>query len=586
MNKITAILSLLLAGAINCPAAPAYVEPVDTSAVDTSGWSERPALAFAWASKDVHHRRFATPPAYTCGDTTVMAWRGERLGLEALVSAAAAAEPVAVKLSAFTDADGREVEMPGSEAMFMRYVWATDERRCGYADTVNPAPAYTIADMIDLPGASVAIPRNSVRPVWCTVEVPRDIRPGMYRATLTLCDEATKAPLDSLTLNVDVASASLPTPHDYVFYLDLWQQPYAISRYYGLEPWSDEHLRALEPYARLMARLGQRAVTTVLFYEPWGEQSNDKFEPMVKTVRRTDGSWHFDYTDFDRYVDFMAAQDIDQGIDCFSMVPWELKFRYFDEASGAYKFLDAPTSSPQYRELWTAALRSLKEHVEARGWLEKTYIYMDERGLDQMRDAMSVLAEAAPDLKIALAGYYHSELAPLMHIYSLGKDGYFSEEELALRRDKELLSLRYTCCADPEPSQFINNDPADGTYLPVHATAIGYDGYLHWSFQNWTGSPMTDSRFFMFGPGDTYFIYPDGRSSVRYERFAEGVQLSEKIRLLRERFTAAGDAPALCELDCALGDVRRVGMTASESSAAIISQLIYHINRLTNKLSQ
>ena len=129
-----------------------------------------------------------------------------------------------------------------------------------------------------------------------------------------------------------------PKPKDYAFYLDLWQQPYAVSRYYDVPAWSDKHLELLKPYAEYMARAGQKAVTTVLFYEPWGEQSNDKFEPMVETVRESDGTWSFDYTIFDRYVEFMAGQGIDKAIDCFTMVPWEMKFRYLDSVSGEYRF--------------------------------------------------------------------------------------------------------------------------------------------------------------------------------------------------------------------------------------------------------
>lgn len=168
--------------------------------------------------------------------------------------------------------------------------------------------------------------------------------------------------------------------------------------------WSDKHLELLKPYAEYMARAGQKAVTTVLFYEPWGEQSNDKFEPMVETVRESDGTWSFDYTIFDRYVEFMAGQGIDKAIDCFTMVPWEMKFRYLDSVSGEYRFLDAPTSSSEYKELWTATLQSLAMHLREKGWFEKSYIFMDERGLDQMLDALAVANKAVPDFKRGLQG--------------------------------------------------------------------------------------------------------------------------------------------------------------------------------------
>ncbi len=558
-----------------------YSEPVDTSTVDVAGW-QKPgkALTLSWVSKDKHYRQFAAPPTAACADTAVTAWRGERLGFEALITSRRDTGPLTAELSEFKAKNGKKAAMPGSEAALMRYVLTNDVRACGYFDP-DTIPAYTVADIIDLPGTSAEMPANSVRPVWCTVEVPRDIAPGRYSATLSVKDAAKDKTLAKIKLTVEVLDRTLPDPKDYTFFLDLWQQPYAVSRYYGVEPWSDEHLELLKPYARQMARAGQKAVTTILFYEPWGEQSNDKFEPMVETVREPDGKWSFDYTVFDRYVEFMASQGIDKAIECFTMVPWELKFRYIDHTTGEYAFLDAPTSSPQYKELWKSALQSLEKHLKEKGWFEKSYIFMDERGLDQMLDAIAVLREAVPDFKTGLAGVYHSELADSLDIYSLGRDNFFTGEELQRRREKGMLSLKYTCCADPAPGQFSNNDPADGAYLPVYCTATGYDGYLHWSFQNWNDTPLTDTRWRMFGPGDTYFIYPDGRSSVRYERFVEGVQLSEKIRILRAYFSATGDHERLERLENALAPIRNIGMSATVPSADIINELSESITLLS-----
>lgn len=572
-----------------CIAAPmqtlamAYTEPVDTSTVDLSGWYKKgKALTLSWISKDRHYSQFATPPKTQCADTTVTAWRGERIGLEALIVSRKTLSPVKVELSEFKAKDGKTTAMPGSNAMLMRYVWTNDMRSCGHVDP-DTIPAYTVADVIDLPGTAAEVPANSVRPVWCTVEVPRGIAPGHYTATLSLRRADSGKTLAKIRLGIDVLERTLPDPKDYAFYLDQWQQPYAVSRYYGVPAWSDEHLELLKPYAALMKRGGQKAVTTVLFYEPWGEQSNDKFEPMVETVREPDGSWSFSYDIFDKYVEFMASQGIDRAIECFTMVPWEMKFRYRDRATGEYRFIEAPTSSPEYRELWTATLKSLAKHMREKGWFDKTYIYMDERSPEQMADAMAVAHAAVPDIKMGLAGGYHPELVDKLDSYALGRESYLTADDLQRRREKGMPSLRYTCCADPEPSQFSNNRPADGAYLPVHATALGYDGYLHWSFQNWNDTPLTDTRWRMFGPGDTFFIYPDGRSSVRYERFAEGVQLSEKIRLLRKEMTAKGDTEGLERLENALTPIRNNDLSAIVPSETIVNDLSAIIASLSRK---
>lgn len=124
---------------------------------------------------------------------------------------------------------------------------------------------------------------------------------------------------------------------------------------------------------------------------------------------------------------------------------------------------------------------------------------------------------------MSLAGSYHPELVDSLESYTLIKGDFFPDDVMKRRREKGYTTLMYTCCATPAPSQFANSAPADGAYLPVYATATGHDGYLHWSFTNWTNDPLTDTRFHMFAPGDTYFVYPDGRSSIRYERMLEGI---------------------------------------------------------------
>ena len=560
--------------------ATTFTEPTDSIAPDTAGWSQIKApLIFSWVDKDTHHFQHATPPAAIVSDTTVNAWRGERLGIEALIAATAPTGPLKVQLSPLT-INGKKVKVQ-AEASFMRYVTTTAYNTCGYPSP--DLPTYTVPDMIDLPGSQATLEASSVRPVWCTIELPRDIKPGTYSTTLSLTNGNSGKKLSELNLNIKVSDHTLPAPHDYGFYLDLWQQPYAISRFYNVKPWSAEHLELLKPYAQMLARAGQKTVSTILFYEPWGEQSNDKFEPMVATTRRTDGSWSYDYSVFDTYVNFMADNGVDANISCFTMVPWEMKFRYFDEATGQYKFLEAPTSSPEYAELWTSFLQSLASHLKDKGWYEKSMIVMDERGLPQMLDAYRVAQSAVPDIKMSLAGSYHEELVDSLDSYTLIKGDFFPANVMDRRREKGFITLMYTCCSTPAPSQFSNSAPADGAYLPVYATATGHDGYLHWSFSNWNNTPLTDTRFHMFAPGDTYFVYPDGRSSIRYERMVEGIQLSEKIRLLRAQMEASRDFEGLLLLEKALEPIRSGAMNAWYPTSTVVNDLTRAIDALSER---
>ncbi|MBD5255985.1 MAG: DUF4091 domain-containing protein [Barnesiella sp.] len=583
MTRFLLSLALMtsIGAAAAAPASGTYSEPADTSTVDTSGWASLSGpTRLSWASKNIHYRQRATPPQIACSDTTVNAWRGERLGLEALLISPEGCGPLRLSLSDLRQGN-RTYRAPGSQASFMRYVTSTSWNACGYPpDTL---PTFTVADMIDLPDATVAMQPATVRPIWLTVEVPDNLRPGAYTMTLTATDTKSGKEAGRLDLTINVSKHSLPAGPDQAFYLDLWQQPYSVSRYYGVKPWSDEHLKLMDPYMEKLARAGQKAVSVILFYEPWGEQSNDKFEPMVETYRRPDSTWRFDYTTFDRWVDYMDSHGINANLECFTMVPWQPTYRYRDEATGELRTLEARPGSESYNDLWSTFLTDFASHLRKRGLFDKTMIAMDERGLTDMLAAYRIAKTTVPDLKMSLAGSYHPELVDSLDCYTLIKGDFFPDDVIKRRRDKDRLTLMYTCCATPAPSQFSNSAPADGAYLPVYATATGHDGYLHWSYMNWTDNPLEDTRFHMFAPGDTYFIYPDGRSSLRYERMVEGIQMSEKIRLLREDMRRRCDIDGLQSLENALIPIRSGALNEWYPTSTVVDHLQQTIDELSRR---
>ena len=110
---------------------------------------------------------------------------------------------------------------------------------------------------------------------------------------------------------------------------------------------------------QLLARAGQRNASAILFYEPWGVQSNDKFDAMIETTRKADGTWSYDYTAFDRWISFLDSCGINGDINCFSMVPWDMTFTYYDEASKSYKELKTTTNSKEVQRLMDSILTFL-----------------------------------------------------------------------------------------------------------------------------------------------------------------------------------------------------------------------------------
>jgi hypothetical protein len=56
---------------------------------------------------------------------------------------------------------------------------------------------------------------------------------------------------------------------------------------------------------------------------------------------------------------------------------------------------------------------------------------------------------------------------------------------------------------------------------------------LRWSYNSWAADTQYASRFAKWISGDTYLVYPFNRSSVRFEKLIDGIEVSEKVRQLR-----------------------------------------------------
>lgn len=550
-----------------------YEEPRVGTLPDESAWNALgDGLHATWGSRDKHYSLHEVPNDVQKEDAAVYAWKGERANIQAVLFSKSNQGLLTVRMTEWKK-NGVATGFNAGEARFVNYIITDDYDACG--NHPMTLPTWLVADVIDQDKPH-AVQAMETRPVWCTLEIPREIEAGLYTTELEIVDENDNV-LKTLTLNVNVDSHSLPTVENQKFHLDLWQQPYSVSRYYQVERWSNEHIEALRPYLAALGRAGQRTVSAIMFYEPWGEQTHDKFDPMIQTTKKTDGTWEYDYTIFDKYVELCNEYGINKQINCFSMVPWDMSFRYYDETTKAYKFITTTTSSTEYRTLWTGFLTAFKAHLQEKGWFEKTNIAMDERSESDMLNAYNIASSLG--FNMALAGNYHSSLSDKLQDFcvALGQDKMFTDAQLADRKAKNRITTIYTSCADAEPNIYTNSLPAEATYLPLYAAANDLNGYLHWSWINWDEHPLTDSRFRKFGSGDTYCYYPGNRSSVRFERLIEGIHQYEKVQILKEEY--ANDVEKLATLNALLKRFESNAI-AGEECAAKVNDLEAFLNGL------
>ena len=517
-----------------------------------------------WGSIDVRYPLDCTTEITDCSIDRVTAWRGERVNLQLVVENGA--KECSVEYT-FSDLKNGRNTIPAANVVggFVQPVLTDKFTGCGRHE-VDAYGEVPVADRIT-DATPTIFDAGACRGLWLTIQVPQNAKPGIYKGAVELVAGGKKTRYGYL---VKVLDRTLPSPKEWTFHLDLWQNPYAIARVHNVELWSDEHFKALRPYMLKLASAGQKAITATLIDRPWDGQTYDPFGSMVTWVKKADGTWWYDFTIFDRWVEFMMSCGIDKEITCFSMIPWKLSFRYYDLATHSHKYINCAPGEEAYAQFWGGMLSAFAAHLKEKGWFERTFISMDERSLQQMQAAIKVIKEYAPGMKISMAGNYHPEIEADIHDYCLDIFAYgaYTPELLAERRAQGKVSTYYTCCSAEYPNLFTFSDPADAAFIALEALAKDLDGYLRWAYNSWTVTPEEDSRFTAWPAGDTYVIYPFSVSSIRWERLVQGIQLFEKYKILLAEAKAAGNEKRIAELEKLLRsvDIKRI----STDSEAIV----------------
>lgn len=512
-----------------------YEELPNPVTTDLSKWTKVTNPIVAWGSTDVRYNK-ELPAQVTPGvPMNLIGWMGEKLSAQFVISTNRDMKNVSVEVSDIV-AKNYKISKWNTERGFVRYVM-TDELNkdgkgaCGYRKKED-FDSTLVADVIDHITPTLNIKANTTQPVWVSVKVPAEnIIKGMYRGTVTVKEDGKV--VAQLPLTVTVKNRVLPPSSEWAFHLDLWQNPYAVARYYNVEPFSQEHFDLMRPIMKRYADAGGKVITTSIMHKPWNGQTYDPFESMVTWMKKADGTWYFDYTVFDKWVEFMMSCGVKKEINCYSMVPWRLSFQYFDQASNSFKYFQGKPGQPEYEEFWMRMLKSFAQHLKEKGWFEITHIAMDERGLKDMLATIDVVYKADPDFKLSLAGTYHKELLEHLDDYCITLAEKFTPEEIAQRKADGRVTTYYTCCTEPRPNTFTFSPLAEAEWLGWWAAKINVDGYLRWALNSWVKDPLLDSRFTAWAAGDTYILYPGGRTCTRFERLIEGIQAYEKIRILR-----------------------------------------------------
>jgi hypothetical protein len=514
----------------------------DTSKIDANEWFYAGInLNVAFGSTDIRYLRNQVPEGIHSTELKITAWRGERVNMQMVIWSGRNSYNIDIEPSDLASSN-KVISSDAIKAFPVRYVM-TDAYLQGCGNRKSDTIASSLApDMLDNPG-TFSISGRSTRPVWITIDVPKDAKPGIYKGYIE-----TKAKgrfKKKLHYSLEVQDRVLPEPSEWQYHLDLWQQPWSVARTSALKYWSIEHWEALRTTFTMLAGAGQKCITTTLVHDPWGGETFDPFESMVDWRKSPDGSWTYDFTLFDQWVTFMMSCGIKDQINCYSMIPKDYSFRYFDETENEYKVIYAKPGSTAFKKHWRPFLLAFREHLQNKKWLEKTCIAIDDSSLKDMLSVIKFIKATTPEFKIAYSGDYYPEIADDIYDLSLSIDPQLDSSIIKERNNLHLKTTFNVDCSKPEhPNTFTFSPFAENELMGWYAMASGYGGFLRWAYNSWGKDAEQDSRFRSGPAGDTYLVYPGARSSIRFERLREGIQDYEKIRILKAAFEKDGTSEA------------------------------------------
>ena len=331
------------------------------SPADPARWQvEKPGLHAAFGSTDQVYFRSEVPPLKMESNAwEATGWKGERINAMIVVWSPDSLEQVRFVLNDLKDSRGNVLTKNNLQLNMVQYVisnypYDAREVTCGVGPTDQ---AYLMPDRLesfdrfDLPG-------RSVRPVWLSINIPSATAQGIYRGKIEVRSDKGNV---ELPFQIKIQPQLLAAPRNWAFQLDLWQNPSVISDYYKVKPWSEEHKTLLKTHLKLYADAGGKFITTYAVHSPWSDNSYMEEGGMIEWIKRKNGSWKFDYSIFDQYVQLCMQAGIDKAITIYTPIPWGERFRYIDESSGNYIHERWIPTSDTFSRRYLA--RALRPHV-------------------------------------------------------------------------------------------------------------------------------------------------------------------------------------------------------------------------------
>lgn len=218
---------------------------------------------------------------------------------------------------------------------------------------------------------------GAVAPLWFTVRVPRDARPGVYEGSVSVAAEG--LPPTSVPLRVNVSAWTARDPKNFRLQLFPCSLEESLAMYYDVPLWSDRHFELIGKSLALGTELNARQAFANLVVEADVYGSNP--ESLVRWIKQPDGSYKHDFTIFDKYLETVAKAI---GKPHPLQLGWAGGIRVgdpppavsvLDPQSGKIEKMAQPAAYTNVEAsvaFWKPVFDEVRRKLKARGWTDET----------------------------------------------------------------------------------------------------------------------------------------------------------------------------------------------------------------------
>lgn len=390
-----------------------------------------------------------------------------------------------------------------------------------------------------------------------------NLLPGKYRLVFRLALEG-EDPVE-LGVEVCVVGKRLPAlsiPHTEWFHYD------GIANYYGVEVFSEEFWRIFREFlAVYVKRQGNTILTPVVTPPLDTEVGGERTTVQLVGVELAGGEYRLDFTRLERFLNICLEEGIQYFEICHLFTQWGATAapKVVASVEGEEKRIfgwDTPSDDPEYLKFLGILLPALREHLTARGLLERTFFHIsDEPDLNS-----SGYQRAHEHVRALLKG---CTIVEALSDYAYYEKGLVDIPVCAVNHIEPFLAAHtprlwsYFCCAQTRevPNRFISMPSWRNRIYGILMYWHGIDGFLHWGY-NFYNSAFSKKSIDPYETVDADGTFPAGDPFLVYP--GKGGVPEESIRIMVQD-EAVNDFRALCLLESFLGRERVTELIRQEA---------------------